>query len=96
MLLIQIQVRDHLKLSWSLKKWRNCYNSPLYIDTLDYAEELKRNDVILWPREIFFENSNDNSTAKIFKKGHFIVLSLGDLESYEISRRIISSKIIQN
>lgn len=71
-------------------------NSPQYLDSLGYAEERKRNDVMLWPREISAQNSNDNSTAKIFRKGHFTVLSLGDLESYEISKKIAGGKIMNN
>ena len=64
------------------------------IDSLDYAERLKRDDVIVWPLEIS-SNSNDNSTAMLFRRGHFTVLSLGDLESEGISKKIIIGNIIR-
>jgi competence protein ComEC len=45
-------------------------------------------DVLLWPYGLS-EGCNDNSTAKLFRRGHFSVLSLGDLESPEIATRIM-------
>ena len=67
--------------------------SPTRIDGLSYAEPLKARDVILWPREIG-SNSNNNSTAKFFRRGHFTVLSLGDLEDEAIAERIAAGSIV--
>lgn len=69
--------------------------TPKYIDSLDMAKNLQRNDVILWPRAISNNKQNDNSTAKIFRQGHFTVLSLGDLESYEIAKIILNDVIVK-
>ncbi|NPC49759.1 hypothetical protein HPC50_22105 [Corallococcus exiguus] len=62
--------------------------------TLETAAPLKRNDVVLWPWEVG-DCSNDNSTAKIFRKGRFAVLSLGDLEDPAIARKIMLGNIVR-
>lgn len=41
------------------------------------------------------EKSNDNSVAKIFREGSFQVLSLGDCEDENISKRLRGEEIIQ-
>lgn len=38
-----------------------------------------------WPKEIDANNANNNSTVKQFRSGSFNVLSLGDVESTNIS-----------
>ncbi len=69
--------------------------SPDRIKGLPYAERLQILDVILWPHEIGGD-SNNNSTAKLFRQGHFTVLSLGDLEDPAIAQRITYGDIIRN
>jgi competence protein ComEC len=39
--------------------------------------------------------SNNNSTAKLFRQGHFTVLSLGDLEDPEIALTISSDESVR-
>lgn len=68
-------------------------HTPEFIDSLEFAEDKRRTDIIYWPREIG-ENSNNNSTIKFFRMGHFTVLSLGDVESKEISTRISNCGIL--
>jgi competence protein ComEC len=40
------------------------------------------------------DNANDNSTVKLFRKGCFNVLSLGDVESSQIGARLRRSRIL--
>lgn len=53
--------------------------TPDYIKGLSTAEALRYTDTLCWPKEIS-DNSNDNSTVQIFRKGSFNVASLGDVE----------------
>jgi competence protein ComEC len=69
--------------------------TPATIDTLKCAERLYARDVLLWPREIGDE-SNNNSTAKLFRRGDFAVLSLGDLEAPSIARILAADEILRN
>jgi len=69
--------------------------TPQYINSLDNAKSMTRSNIIYWPKDIS-SNSNDNSTAKLFRQGHFSVLSLGDLDSKEIAYKIIGGNIICN
>ena len=64
--------------------------TPSYIDSLEKAEELTYRNLFYWPRSLKQGDgeSNDNSTAKLFRTGAFTVLSLGDLEDPQISSAI--------
>jgi len=67
--------------------------TPEYIESLDAACNYGYQNVTYWPKEIDEENANNNSTVKQFRSGSFNVLSLGDVESTQISsylRRIRS------
>ncbi len=66
--------------------------TPSEINSLEHAAQKSPKDVLFWPLNIS-EKCNDNSTAKIFRAGHFSVLSLGDLEDSNIADRIASSYI---
>ena len=59
--------------------------TPEYIDGLEAAINYGYKDVMYWPREIDANNANNNSTVKQFRSGSFNVLSLGDVESTNIS-----------
>ena len=61
--------------------------NPDYINGLKDAEGYAYNDVFYWPREIG-ENSNNNSTVKLFRGGSFNVASLGDVECTVIGGRL--------
>ncbi len=58
--------------------------TPAYIASLDHAEAWGYRDIVYHPTRIT-DNSNDNSTVKLFRTGSFTVASLGDVESGEIS-----------
>jgi competence protein ComEC len=53
--------------------------TPAYIDALGVGEKLLYNDIFYHPRSLY-ENANDNSTVKLFRRGSFNVASLGDVE----------------
>lgn len=59
--------------------------TPDYISSLDPAENYGYNDILYHPKSIDPESSNNNSTVKQFRSGCFNVLSLGDVESTQIS-----------
>lgn len=72
--------------------------TPEYIGGLDAASNYGYQNVMYWPKEIDDENANNNSTVKQFRSGSFNVLSLGDVESAQISSylrrtRSISSEV---
>jgi len=69
--------------------------SPKYIDGLEVAECGKYSDVVLNPMTISTTCHNDNSTVKLFRRGRFTVLSLGDLESAYIADSIAQSKMVR-
>lgn len=66
--------------------------TPKYISGLTVADTGKFTDVVFNPTKIMADD-NDNSTAKLFRKGRFTVLSLGDLMSSELAEEIASSTI---
>lgn len=68
-----------------------CY-TPSNINKLSKAELGKYSDVVFNPIELS-NTHNDNSIVKLFRKGRFTVLSLGDCESSEIAERISNSLI---
>lgn len=66
--------------------------SPKFISGLSNGEPNAYNNIIFHPNEIF-ESSNNNSTIKLFRSGSFSVLSLGDVESEDISIAIANSSL---
>ena len=76
------------------------HNRPIKVDTayvsdLDSATDWNYNDIIYNNRKDY-ENANDNSTIKLFRKGAFTVLSLGDVEKKEIADFLLSTTIIKH
>lgn len=70
---------------------------PPFINSLNEAENLGYKNMFLHPRRLV-ENSNDNSSVKLFRKGMFNVASLGDVEDGTIGSmlrrgRIFSSEV---
>lgn len=59
--------------------------TPEYIDSLDASSSYGYRNILYWPKQIDAENANNNSTVKQFRSGSFNVLSLGDVESTQIS-----------
>jgi competence protein ComEC len=59
--------------------------TPEYIESLDTASSYGYRNIMYWPKEIDSEKANNNSTVKQFRSGSFNVLSLGDVESTQIS-----------
>lgn len=70
--------------------------TPAFIGSLENAKRLGTTDILYWPLELSLTNPNDNSSAKLFRSGHFTVLSLGDLESFEISKNIMNREVIKS
>jgi competence protein ComEC len=64
------------------------YITPTYISSLPEAEALAFRDIYHGPLSIDPSCDNNNSTIKHFRKGSFNVLSLGDVESTNISARL--------
>lgn len=67
---------------------------PDYIDSLSVAADLTYRDIYYNPIEIS-DKANDNSTIKMFRSGSFSVLSMGDVESSQISSNVRGKKIVQ-
>jgi competence protein ComEC len=70
------------------------YITPEYIDGLQVAERLAFRNVFYHPRWIDQSCANNNSTVKFFREGSFNVLSLGDVESLDISARLRRDKYL--
>jgi len=70
------------------------YITPDYIAGLDKAQSLCFNDTIYNPLSIVPDCANDNSTVQLFRGGSFNVLSLGDVESSNISARLSRCRIL--
>jgi competence protein ComEC len=68
--------------------------TPEYIASLESAEQLGFRDVLYNPRFIDPESANNNSTVQLFRKGSFNLLSLGDVESHNISARLRRDKFL--
>jgi competence protein ComEC len=67
--------------------------TPDYIRCLVPAERRAFSNTLFNPFHIS-ENANDNSTVKLFRKGSFNVLSLGDVEASKIGARLRRSSIL--
>lgn len=70
--------------------------TPEYIDSLDSASCYGYRNIMYWPKEIDFENANNNSTVKQFRSGCFNVLSLGDVESTQVSSYLRRTRTINS
>lgn len=70
--------------------------TPEYIDSLDKAPSYGYRNILYWPKEIDPDNSNNNSTVKQFRSGSFNVLSLGDVESTNISSYLRSCRTVNS
>jgi len=68
---------------------------PPYIASLSEAAEFGYNDILFHPKTISADCNNDNSTVKLFRRGSFNVLSLGDIESVAISANLRRYRSIQ-
>jgi competence protein ComEC len=70
------------------------YITPEYIHSLEPAERLAFRNVLYNPRWIDQGCVNNNSTVKFFREGSFNLLSLGDIESHDISARLRRDKYL--
>jgi len=70
--------------------------TPKYIENLNNAENYGYNDILYHPKWIDTESSNNNSTVKQFRTGSFNVLSLGDVESTQISSSLKAYNTIKS
>ena len=70
--------------------------TPEYISSLDTAENYGYNDILYHPKSIDEESPNNNSTVKQFRSGSFNVLSLGDIESTQISSGLKRQKTVNS
>jgi len=64
------------------------YVTPEFIEGLGSAGRLAFKNIFYHPRWIDEASNNNNSTVKFFRRGSFNVLSLGDVESADISARL--------
>jgi competence protein ComEC len=69
--------------------------TPKYIEGLEHASAKAFHDTLYNPLHIS-ENANDNSTVKLFRKGSFNVLSLGDVESPLIGARLRRQRVLRS
>jgi competence protein ComEC len=81
------------------KRNSNCsvdlqYITPEYIDRLMCAERLAFRNVFYNPRWLDPNCANNNSTVKFFREGSFNLLSLGDVESHDISASLRRDKYL--
>ncbi|MGJ3260245.1 MAG: ComEC/Rec2 family competence protein [Rhodospirillales bacterium] len=67
---------------------------PAYIAELSDAESLAYQDIFYGPK-IIYDDPNDNSTMKLFRRGAFTVLSLGDVGHSDLSSRIRRAKVVK-
>ena len=67
--------------------------TPSYIESLEKAKNLGYQDLFYHPKKIYENNSNNNSTVKVFRSGAFNVASLGDVEHSNIGAYLRSCKI---
>lgn len=77
-------------------KARTIAVTPEYIDGLNSASSYGYRNIMYWPKEIDPDNANNNSTVKQFRSGCFNVLSLGDVESTQISSYLRRTRTINS
>jgi competence protein ComEC len=70
--------------------------TPAYIDSLEKSSNLGYKDILYHPKKIYENNSNNNSTVKVFRSGAFNVASLGDVEHSNIGAYLRSCKIFRS
>lgn len=70
--------------------------TPQTIASLPYADTFGYSDIILHPKVLYPDSSNNNSTIKLFRSGCFTVLSLGDVEDPEIANYLMTIDQIRN
>ena len=68
--------------------------SPEYIKGLSAAGQLGYRDVLYHPKFIDADCDNNNSTVKLLRRGSFNVLSLGDVESENLSAHLRRDKYL--
>lgn len=68
--------------------------TPTFINSLEAGESAKFSTIIYNPTKEYAKH-NDMSTAALFRKGRFTILSLGDCESPEIAK-IIMNDVMAN
>lgn len=68
---------------------------PNHIKGLKTADDLEYEDILYHPRMLFDDDSNNNSTVKVFRTGCFNVASLGDVEDATISSYLRRCKIFK-
>ncbi len=68
---------------------------PSYIKKLAAANSFAYQDVIYHPKFLTEDNSNDNSTVKLFRRGCFNLASFGDVESEDISSYLREDGILK-
>lgn len=69
--------------------------NPDYIKGLKSAEDLAYRDIFYHPRVLFDDDSNNNSTVKLYRQGCFNVASLGDVEDANIGSYLRRCKIFK-
>lgn len=69
--------------------------NPDYIKGLKSAEDLAYRDIFYHPRILLDDDSNNNSTVKLFRQGSFNVASLGDVEDANIGSYLRGCKIFK-
>jgi competence protein ComEC len=88
---------DSLQIIEKFKKNKRAVKiSPDYISSLNKSESYGYKDVLLHPKYLSKDSANDNSTVKLFRSGSFNVLSLGDVESVQISSGLKTYGSIKN
>lgn len=70
--------------------------SPDYIRSLETSSNYGYKNIMYWPKEFDADNANNNSTVKQFRSGCFNVLSLGDVESTQISSLLRRTRTINS
>ncbi|MEX3944820.1 ComEC/Rec2 family competence protein [Paraburkholderia sp. BR10937] len=66
---------------------------PDYINSLDKSQNLGYQNILYHPKKIYENNSNNNSTVKLFRTGSFNVASLGDIEDSTIGAYLRACRI---
>lgn len=69
--------------------------NPDYIKGLKNAQDLAYRDIFYHPRVLLDDDSNNNSTVKLYRQGSFNVASLGDVEDANIGSYLRRCKIFK-
>lgn len=87
------EYRDRLRNTATVPVIRHI--TPQFIEGLEHASEKAFRDTYYNPLHLS-DNANDNSTVKLFRRGSFNVLSLGDVESPIIGARLRRQRILKS